>query len=183
MARVHARSSRISRGATLYASALGRKHEFFKHTSPRILVSFSVVQGELDYKKLAGDTGPLVYPAGFVYIFSWLRSVTQEQVFPAQIFFAVLYIATQLVVFKLYIDAASLPPWTLLLLCISRRMHSIFVLRLFNDCWAMFFAYLATVALQQKRWALAVFIYSLAVSVKMNALLFAPGVLAVLLKV
>ena len=42
-------------------------------------------QGELDYSKLAGDTGPLVYPAGFVYLYSWLRTVTREQVLPAQV--------------------------------------------------------------------------------------------------
>ncbi len=35
---------------------------------------------------------------------------------------------------------------------------------------------------QSRRWVLAVVLYSLAVSVKMNVLLMAPGVLAVLLK-
>ena len=32
--------------------------------------------GERDYAKLKGDTGPLVYPAGFVYLFSLLRTAT-----------------------------------------------------------------------------------------------------------
>ncbi|GAB4819571.1 hypothetical protein N2152v2_006617, partial [Parachlorella kessleri] len=139
-------------------------------------------KGELDYAKLAGDTGPLVYPAGFVYLYSWLRTVTREHVFPAQVIFAGLYLATQAVVMALYIRAKSLPPWSLLLLCLSRRLHSIFLLRLFNDCWAMFVAYGATLALQSRKWALAVLLYSLAVSVKMNVLLMAPGVLAVLMK-
>ena len=44
-------------------------------------------QGERDYTKLRGDTGPLVYPAGFVYLFSWLRDVTGEAVLPAQVGF------------------------------------------------------------------------------------------------
>ena len=34
--------------------------------------------GELNYSKLRGDTGPLVYPAGFVYIFAALRWLTDE---------------------------------------------------------------------------------------------------------
>ena len=37
--------------------------------------------------------------------------------------------------------------------------------------------------MQRRRWVLAVVLYSLAVSVKMNVLLMAPGVLAVLIKV
>lgn len=66
----------------------------------------------------------------------------------SQIVFAGLYLATQAVVMSLYVRAQSMPPWSLALLCMSRRMHSIYVLRLFNDCWAMFVAYLATLALQ-----------------------------------
>ena len=42
-------------------------------------------QGERDYALLRGDTGPLVYPAGFVYLFSALRWVTNEAVLPAQV--------------------------------------------------------------------------------------------------
>lgn len=65
-----------------------------------------------------------------------------------QIIFAGLYLASQAVVMALYIRAGTMPPWSLVLLCASRRLHSIFVLRLFNDCWCMFVAYLATLALQ-----------------------------------
>lgn len=39
----------------------------------------------MDYAKLKGDTGPLVYPAGFVYLFSWLHNVTGGAIFPAQV--------------------------------------------------------------------------------------------------
>ena len=36
------------------------------------------LDGERDYLKLKGDTGPLVYPAGFVYMFSLLYYVTDN---------------------------------------------------------------------------------------------------------
>jgi alpha-1,3-mannosyltransferase len=36
------------------------------------------LNGELDYTKLGGHTGPLVYPAGFVYIFSVLYWITGQ---------------------------------------------------------------------------------------------------------
>lgn len=44
-----------------------------------------LLQGELDYAKLKGDTGPLVYPAGFVYLFAWLRRLTGGNVAAAQV--------------------------------------------------------------------------------------------------
>ncbi|KAG7669039.1 hypothetical protein KSW81_004049 [Nannochloris sp. 'desiccata'] len=90
-------------------------------------------KGERDYINLKGDTGPLVYPAGFVYLFSWLRSITHGAILPAQYIFAALYLATQFIVMALYITSCTMPPWSLVLLCLSRRLHSIFVLRLFND--------------------------------------------------
>ena len=43
------------------------------------------MQGERDYTKLKGDTGPLVYPAGFVYLFAWLKSATGGSVQAAQV--------------------------------------------------------------------------------------------------
>lgn len=36
------------------------------------------LDGERNYSLLRGDTGPLVYPAGFVYIFSFLFWLTNE---------------------------------------------------------------------------------------------------------
>ena len=66
----------------------------------------ALLQGQLDYRELRGQTGPLVYPAGFVYTFSFLRWVTGGgNIRAAQYVFAVLYIATQAVVLWLYIKA------------------------------------------------------------------------------
>lgn len=68
--------------------------------------NFSVEQGQLDYRELKGQTGPLVYPAGFVYIFAFLRWITNGgNIKAAQYVFAVLYVATQAVVLWLYIKA------------------------------------------------------------------------------
>ncbi|KAL3328715.1 hypothetical protein AABB24_036045, partial [Solanum stoloniferum] len=43
------------------------------------------LEGERDYSNLKGDTGPLVYPAGFLYIYSAIQYVTGGQVYPAQV--------------------------------------------------------------------------------------------------
>uniref|UniRef100_A0A2P2M1Y3 dolichyl-P-Man:Man5GlcNAc2-PP-dolichol alpha-1,3-mannosyltransferase n=1 Tax=Rhizophora mucronata TaxID=61149 RepID=A0A2P2M1Y3_RHIMU len=41
--------------------------------------------GERDYRNLKGDTGPLVYPAGFLYIYSAIQYVSGGEVYPAQV--------------------------------------------------------------------------------------------------
>lgn len=73
-------------------------------------------------------------------------------------------------------------PMLLVLLCASRRIHSIFVLRLFNDCWAMLFVYLSIWCLCKRRYSLASFLFSVALSIKMNVLLFLPPLLLILTK-
>ena len=76
-----------------------------------------------------------------------------------------------------------MPPWSLCLLCLSKRLHSIYLLRLFNDGLAMFVAYVALLALIQSSPRLSVTLFSLAVSIKMNVLLMAPSVFILLLQV
>jgi alpha-1,3-mannosyltransferase len=68
------------------------------------------------------------------------------------------------------------------LLCLSKRVHSIFVLRLFNDCFAMTFLHAAMVLIMYHKWYLGLVIFSAAVSIKMNVLLFAPSLLLLMLK-
>eukprot|EP00760_Papus_ankaliazontas_P006814 PhM_4_TR1317/c7_g1_i3/m.52825/K03845/ALG3; alpha-1,3-mannosyltransferase len=139
---------------------------------------------ELDYTKLRGDTGPLVYPAGFTYIFSGLYFLTSQgtDVLLAQLVFGFVYIVTLATVFSLYGASRRVPVYVACCLVLSKRIHSLFVLRMFNDTVAMMLLYIAVALFARRRWLPASFLYSLAVSVKMNVFLFAPGVLVVLLK-
>ena len=103
--------------------------------------------GERDYRNLKGGTGPLVYPAGFVYLYSALKKFTLGSVRPAQWCFAGVYLATHAVVLSLYVRSKVVPPLALCLLSLSKRLHSIYVLRCFNDGAAMLLAWGATLLL------------------------------------
>ncbi|KAH6765366.1 asparagine-linked glycosylation 3 [Perilla frutescens var. hirtella] len=138
--------------------------------------------GERDYSKLKGDTGPLVYPAGFLYIYSAIQYVTGGEVYPAQILFGILYIVNLGMVLLIYLKTNVLPWWALCLLSLSKRLHSIFVLRLFNDCFATTLFHASLISFLYQKWHLGLIIFSGAVSVKMNVLLFAPPLLLLLLK-
>ncbi|NWS40360.1 ALG3 mannosyltransferase, partial [Probosciger aterrimus] len=141
--------------------------------------------GTLDYTRLKGDTGPLVYPAGFVYIFLGLYYATGRgtDIRLAQYLFAGLYLLNLLLVFRIYCRTNKVPPYVFFFMCCaSYRIHSIFVLRLFNDPVAMAILFLAINLFLEERWSWGCFFFSLAVSVKMNILLFAPGLLFLLLQ-
>ncbi|CAI9767810.1 unnamed protein product [Fraxinus pennsylvanica] len=138
--------------------------------------------GERDYSKLKGDTGPLVYPAGFLYVYSFFQYVTGGQVYLAQILFGFLYIVNLGMVLFIYLKTDVLPWWALSLLSLSKRVHSIFVLRLFNDCFATTLFHAALISFLYQKWHLGLLIFSGAVSVKMNVLLYAPSLLLLMLK-
>lgn len=142
------------------------------------------MNGERNYFLMKGDTGPLVYPAGFLYIFSLLRHITVngENILLAQYIFMGLYLFNLGVVMVLYaISEAEIPVWTLVLLLLSKRIHSIYMLRMFNDCIAVFLGYVAIYCFINNKWRVGSLIYSVAVSIKMNMLLYAPGILLVYL--
>lgn len=70
----------------------------------------------------------------------------------------------------------QIPPYIFILVCFtSYRIHSIYVLRLFNDTIAVLFAYASFYALIKRRYSISAFLFSLGVSVKMNILLYAPA--------
>jgi alpha-1,3-mannosyltransferase len=162
------------------------------------------LDGEYDYRKIYGNTGPLVYPAGFLYLFGALQWLTDREIPKAQIYFLVFYVLTQATVLMMYNMvlrqirtknkqdsasnelATSHSVWSFRVamgcLCLSKRFHSIFLLRLFNDGPTMLVAYLSFWCFMKYKWNLGCFLFSVAVSLKMNVLLFAPGLLYLLIQ-
>lgn len=133
-----------------------------------------------DYETIEGPTGPLVYPAGHVYIFKILYELTDNgtNLLRAQYIYAAIYTVQLLLVFKIYSHKRVLkvPPYMFLFMTLtSYRIHSIYILRLFNDPIAILFAYASFYALLRKRHGLSAILFGIALSVKMNVLLYAPA--------
>nr|CAB3221215.1 dol-P-Man:Man(5)GlcNAc(2)-PP-Dol alpha-1,3-mannosyltransferase-like [Phallusia mammillata] len=142
------------------------------------------LNGTYDYTQLKGDTGPLVYPAGFVYVYSLLFYLTShgQNIRFAQYIFLVFYLINFMLVARIYQKTMKCPPFVLVFMSLtSYRVHSLFVLRLFNDPLAMLVFYISLNCFIDKKWYLGSFFFSFAVSIKMNVLLFAPGLLVVYL--
>lgn len=139
--------------------------------------------GEYRYEHIGGTQGPLVYPAGFVWLYGGLRSLTQGLVRRAQPWFAAMLVADAAAMGAVYCRAFGernetrrlFRPLGLALLAASRRAHSVFVLRLFNDAPCATLTHAAVLALVEDWTLAACALFSLAVSVKMSALLYAPA--------
>jgi alpha-1,3-mannosyltransferase len=56
------------------------------------------------------------------------------------------------------------------------------MLRLFNDCFAVFFLWVAIYAYQKRQWILGTSLLSCGIGVKMSVLLSIPGVALILLQ-
>mmetsp|Transcript_13427 Transcript_13427/g.19592 ORF Transcript_13427/g.19592 Transcript_13427/m.19592 type:complete len:430 (-) Transcript_13427:13-1302(-) len=161
-------------------------------------------EGELDYVNIRGGTGPLVYPAGFLYLYGVLKWFTDggDDVKTGQYLFCILYLANAATIFFIYtlvgrylsaLKSTSSNPlmqshtiWSwrvaMVITCLSKRIHSIFVLRLFNDAPCMYLFYTSAYLFAKSKWRVGCVFFSLAVSIKMNVLLFAPGLLLLLLQ-
>lgn len=150
-----------------------------------------VNEGELDYSLIKGDTGPIVYPAGFIQIYQILYNITNggEDIILAQAFFGYLMTFTNFIVLIIYTMVPYLSPWPMFFLILSKRLYSIYVLRLFNDCFTTCLVACSVLVLQQASYwystasstfifllnVVAADIYSMAISTKMNALLYLPA--------
>jgi alpha-1,3-mannosyltransferase len=115
--------------------------------------------GERNYTLFEGPSGPLVsvrlfdkvtspsdppvyqgsYPAGHVLVHRLLYPITSagDDIRAAQLIYSVLYFLAQFLSFAIFDATGKIPTWVLPLLALSKRLHSIYVLRLFNDCWAI----------------------------------------------
>ncbi|KAG9083668.1 dolichyl-P-Man:Man(5)GlcNAc(2)-PP-dolichol alpha-1,3-mannosyltransferase, partial [Ceratobasidium sp. 370] len=142
------------------------------------------IDGERDYSKITGPTGPVVYPAGHIHIHHFLYNLTQggsiKYLPTVQQIYAGLYLLTMALTFMVY-RKAGVPQYVLLFLPLSKRLHSIYVLRLFNDCWAAPLSMASIFAFQRRRWAIGSILFGLALSIKMNILLYTPALLLTLL--
>lgn len=147
--------------------------------------------GALDYSLIHGDSGPIVYPAGFIQIYQYFYWLTDGGVDlrAAQTAFGYLYTVTIMLTCVVYTMVEGIPPWTLYLLLASRRLVSIYVLRMFNDCFTTLAIISVVLLLQQgSYWSanisdfhmallcgVAADVFSMAILVKMNALLYLPA--------
>ncbi|KAF2672422.1 Lethal(2)neighbour of Tid protein [Microthyrium microscopicum] len=141
------------------------------------------VKGEQDYAYLTGSTGPLVYPGLHVYIYRALYAITGEgeNILLGQIIFAGLYLTTLSVVMSCYRNAKA-PPYIFPLLVMSKRLHSIFMLRMFNDCFTVLFMFSAIYFYQKKSWNLGSVCFTCGLGVKMNIILIIPGLAFIFLQ-
>lgn len=135
------------------------------------------VSGERDYPSIKGSTGPIVYPAAHVYIYTLLYHLTDEgrDVLLGQILFATLYLATLIVVIACYRQTGA-PPYLLPLLVLSKRLHSIYMLRMFNDGIAAFAMWVAIYLFMKRKWTVGVAVWSLGVGIKMTLVLLVPAI-------
>jgi alpha-1,3-mannosyltransferase len=124
--------------------------------------------GERNYKNIQGDTGPLVYPAGFLYIFSVLYWLTDagSSIIAGQIIFAAVLILTVYVNCRIYsyskkvfMALSKVPMYAVMMFLLSKRIHSIFLLRLFNDTIAMLILNISILCILQRRWNLSAILF------------------------
>lgn len=72
----------------------------------------------------------------------------------AQIIYAGLYLVHITFACAIYHQAGGIPNLVILLLHLSKRLHSIFILRLFNDCWSVVIMQASILAYQRGRMAI-----------------------------
>lgn len=143
----------------------------------------SFLNGEREYTKIEGNTGPLVYPAGHLYIFTALHWITSsgKDILTAQAIFAGLYLSTTAITMATYRKVKA-PLYIFPFLILSKRLHSIYMLRLFNDGVSTLLMSLSTHNYVNNNYSLGSLFFTLSVSVKMNSLLYLPAIGLILIQ-
>ncbi|KAF9651515.1 glycosyltransferase family 58 protein [Thelephora ganbajun] len=141
------------------------------------------LRGERNYSLIDGPTGALVYPAGHVYIHRFLYAITDSgrNIRLAQHIYGGIYLVSVVLMSVIYRKAAA-PNWLLLSLPLSKRLHSIYSLRLFNDCWAVVSVQASILAYCSGFLEIGTILYAGALSVKMSNMLYLPGIMVVTCK-
>ena len=106
------------------------------------------------------------YPAGHVYIHEKLYELTSSglNIPLAQQIYGALYVLSLALTCVIYLKAGGVPNWILLFLPLSKRLHSIYALRMFNDCWAVVGAQAGILTLQRGYFSVACILFRLAMS-------------------
>ena len=92
--------------------------------------------------RIGSSCGSHRYPALHLYFYTALHDLlpSADRVRPAQYIFLLVYLTTFLLIAYIY-RQSKVPQLLLLPLTLSKRAHSIYLLRLFNDPWAMLLLY------------------------------------------
>jgi alpha-1,3-mannosyltransferase len=165
----------------------------------------------LNYSQLSGDTGALVYPAAHVYVHTALNVASRwdavhwtteyspkaiagydtrtlrphTTIRAIQVVYLIAFLALVSAGWRALGDAPVARPEAALAAAIvfvlSRRARSVAVLGLFNEAWVVLASYTAVALFARRHWFVGCIVYAVAVNTKMSALLYAPGLLAVLL--
>eukprot|EP00382_Lankesteria_abbotti_P004036 CAMPEP_0113845270 /NCGR_PEP_ID=MMETSP0372-20130328/663_1 /TAXON_ID=340204 /ORGANISM="Lankesteria abbotti" /LENGTH=140 /DNA_ID=CAMNT_0000814293 /DNA_START=72 /DNA_END=491 /DNA_ORIENTATION=- /assembly_acc=CAM_ASM_000359 len=73
----------------------------------------SFLGGELNYYNLKGDTGPIVYPAGHVYLFSLLYNITDSgtMIHTVQRVFLCCYLTYLVILLRMFLKSGERSFW------------------------------------------------------------------------
>lgn len=139
--------------------------------------------GERDYALIKGQTGPLVYPGLHVHLYSALYYITQKgrSIVTAQVIFAGIYLTTVAITMATY-RRVKAPSYAFPLLILSKRLHSIYLLRLFNDGISTLLSSASTYCYVRKHYYAGTILFSLSLGIKMNALLYLPAIVLILIQ-
>lgn len=120
------------------------------------------LNGTRVYTEIKGDTGPLVYPGGHLYSFSLFYFMTKKgmDIRMAQYIFWLVYLVNSVTIVYLHRETRGVPPFVLVISFLtSYRVHSIFILRMFNDALAITMLHLSILLFLSNRWFLGSCLY------------------------